>query len=61
MRPTPRLILEIFSKDPSKICYLRADSLSQLLSYSNVMHGSKVALVETCQGLVLSCLLQRCG
>ncbi|RUS81681.1 hypothetical protein EGW08_010543, partial [Elysia chlorotica] len=61
MRPTLRLVLDIFSKDPSKICYLRADSLSQLLSYSNVMYGSKVAVVETCQGLVLSCLLQRIG
>lgn len=61
MRPTPRLVMDIFSKDPAKICYLRPDSLSQLLSYSNVMYGSRVAVVDTCQGLVLSCLLQRVG
>ncbi|GFR93152.1 tRNA (adenine(58)-N(1))-methyltransferase non-catalytic subunit TRM6 [Elysia marginata] len=61
MRPTPRLVMDIFSKDPAKICYLRGDSLSQLLSYSNVMYGSRVGVVDTCQGLVLACLLQRIG
>lgn len=40
---------------------LRPDTLSQLLNYGNIMHGSNVAVVETCQGLVLACLLQRMG
>ncbi|BFZ07485.1 hypothetical protein BsWGS_10524 [Bradybaena similaris] len=61
LRPTPRLVMEIFAKEPQKICNLRPDTLSQLLNYGNVMHGSNVAVVETCQGLVLACLLQRMG
>ncbi|XP_005094820.1 tRNA (adenine(58)-N(1))-methyltransferase non-catalytic subunit TRM6 [Aplysia californica] len=61
LRPTPRLVLDIFAKEPGKICYLRPDSLSQLLNYSNVMCGSQVAVAESCQGLVLACVLQRLG
>ncbi|CAG5136895.1 unnamed protein product [Candidula unifasciata] len=61
LRPTPRLVMEIFSKEPGKICNLRPDTLSQLLNYGNVMYGSNVAVVETCQGLVLASLLQRMG
>ncbi|XP_059147970.1 tRNA (adenine(58)-N(1))-methyltransferase non-catalytic subunit TRM6-like isoform X4 [Physella acuta] len=60
-RPTPRLIMEIYSKEPIKICNLRADTLAQILSYSNVRYGSNVGVVETCQGLILACVLQRMG
>ena len=40
---------------------LRADSLSQLLCYSNVMSGSTVAVVESCHGLVLGSVMERLG
>ncbi|CAL1544426.1 unnamed protein product [Lymnaea stagnalis] len=61
LRPTTRLVVEIFSKEPNKICNMRPDTLSQLLSYSNVRWGSHVGVVETCQGLVLAALLERMG
>ena len=40
---------------------LRADILSQLLCYSNVMSASTVAVVESCQGLVLGSVMERLG
>ena len=32
-----------------------------LLSLSNVHHESNVAIVESCQGLILSSVIQRCA
>lgn len=32
-----------------------------LLSLSNVSHDSNVAIVESCQGLVLASIIQRCA
>ncbi|KAK0057010.1 tRNA (adenine(58)-N(1))-methyltransferase non-catalytic subunit TRM6 [Biomphalaria pfeifferi] len=61
LKPTARLVMEIFSKEPAKICFLRPDTVSQILNFSNVMYGSNVAVVETCQGLVLACVLERLG
>jgi len=61
LRPTPRLVMDMYSRDPGKICYLRPDSLSQILNYSNVMYGSRVAVAETCQGLLIASVLQRMG
>jgi len=61
LRPTPRLVLECFAREPQKLCYLRPDSLSQLLNYSNVMMGSRVCVAESCQGMILACVLQRIG
>lgn len=41
--------------------YLRRDTLAMLLSLSNVSHGSNVAIVESCQGLILASVIQRCA
>ncbi|XP_076463840.1 tRNA (adenine(58)-N(1))-methyltransferase non-catalytic subunit TRM6-like [Babylonia areolata] len=61
LHPSSRLLLDTFKHSPSKICNLRADSLSQLLCYSNVMSGSTVAVVESCHGLVLGTVMERMG
>ena len=41
--------------------YLRRDTLAMLLSLSNVHHQSNVAVVESCQGLILASVIQRCA
>ncbi|KAK0050136.1 tRNA (adenine(58)-N(1))-methyltransferase non-catalytic subunit TRM6 [Biomphalaria pfeifferi] len=46
LRPTARLVIEIFSKEPAKICFLRLDTVSKILNFSNVMYGSNVAVVS---------------
>ena len=50
-----------FQKNPIKILELRPDTLAQILSYSNVQFGSKVLMLETCQGLVAGSFLERLG
>lgn len=40
---------------------LRIDTMSQILSYANVHHGTNVLLSETCAGLVLGAILERQG
>ena len=37
------------------------DSLSQILTMSNIQYNSKVLLVESCQGLVAGAILNRLG
>lgn len=41
--------------------YLRRDTLAMLLSLSNISHDSNVAIVESCQGLILASVIQRCA
>lgn len=41
--------------------YLRRDTLAMLLSLSNIHHQSNVAIVESCQGLILASVIQRCA
>jgi hypothetical protein len=41
--------------------YLRRDTLAMLLSLSNVHHDSNIAIVESCQGLILASVIQRCA
>jgi hypothetical protein len=41
--------------------YLRRDTLAMLLSLSNVNHDSNIAIVESCQGLILASVIQRCA
>ncbi|KAL8611138.1 hypothetical protein ACOMHN_064428 [Nucella lapillus] len=61
LQPSSRLLLDTFKHCASKIGNLRGDSLSQLLNYSNMMSGSTVAVVESCQGLVLGAVMERLG
>lgn len=43
----------------SFIRHLRPDTLAQLMTSSNIQSGSKVILVEHCQGLVVAAALER--
>uniref|UniRef100_T2M3Q6 tRNA (adenine(58)-N(1))-methyltransferase non-catalytic subunit TRM6 n=1 Tax=Hydra vulgaris TaxID=6087 RepID=T2M3Q6_HYDVU len=62
LKPTTRLLAEMyFQKNPTKILELRPDTLAQILTYSNVQFGSKVLVLETCQGLVAGSILERLG
>ncbi|CAK8698319.1 unnamed protein product [Clavelina lepadiformis] len=60
LKPTSRLICKLYQeREPAKICHMRIDSMSQLLTSTNVRHGSKVAVFETCSGLLLGMVLER--
>ncbi|CAF1008554.1 unnamed protein product, partial [Didymodactylos carnosus] len=41
--------------------FLRRDTLAMLLSLSNVSCTSTVAIIESCQGLILASVIQRCA
>lgn len=38
---------------------MRPDTLAQLMTSSNIQSGSKVIIVEHCQGLVVAAALER--
>ncbi|XP_035686086.1 tRNA (adenine(58)-N(1))-methyltransferase non-catalytic subunit TRM6-like [Branchiostoma floridae] len=62
LRPTLRLLCNMYmAKSPSKICHLRVDTLSQMLTVGNIHAHSKVIVVDTCQGLVLGAVMERMG
>ncbi|CEJ02829.1 hypothetical protein RMCBS344292_16823 [Rhizopus microsporus] len=62
IRPTLFSIAEyFFNKNPEKIKHLRIDTLSQLLSISNVHPNSKMLVVDDTQGLIVSAMLERMG
>lgn len=61
-KPTSRLLCQLyFTKAPSKVLDIRPDTLAQLLTWSDVRHGSRVLVTETCQGLILGSVLERMG
>lgn len=62
-KPTLRLINDIYYRqDPDKMLGLRMDTLSQILTYSNVSCFSKCLLYESgTNGIVLAGLLSRMG
>ena len=41
--------------------YLRRDTLAMMLSLSNIHHQSNIGIVESCQGLILASVIQRCS
>ncbi|XP_067933661.1 tRNA (adenine(58)-N(1))-methyltransferase non-catalytic subunit TRM6-like [Watersipora subatra] len=60
LRPSVRLVADMhYQKDPAKICFLRMDTLAQVLTIGNVQSTSKVLLVEACQGLLAGAILDR--
>ena len=62
LKPTARLLTELyFFKNPMKILELRPDSLAQILTWINVQAGSKVLLIENCQGLIAGAIMERLG
>ncbi|KAG1466690.1 hypothetical protein G6F46_000884 [Rhizopus delemar] len=62
IRPSLYTITDyFFNKNPEKIKHLRIDTLSQLLSLSNVHANSKMLVVDDTQGLIVSAMLERMG
>ncbi|KAG0300847.1 tRNA (adenine(58)-N(1))-methyltransferase non-catalytic subunit trm6 [Dissophora globulifera] len=62
VKPTTYSVNEYFYiKNPAKIRDIRMDTLSQLLSYSNVHAGCKLLVVDDTQGMVVSALAERMG
>ncbi|XP_019851326.1 PREDICTED: tRNA (adenine(58)-N(1))-methyltransferase non-catalytic subunit TRM6-like isoform X1 [Amphimedon queenslandica] len=62
IKPTTRLIAQYYyAKGPSKICHLRLDMLSQILTLGNVHAHSRIVVMETCQGLLTGAVLERLG
>lgn len=61
-RPTLRGLADLYySKNAGKICNLRSDALAALLHRANIRAGAKVLVVDTCQGLLASAVLERLG
>ncbi|KAF8943716.1 tRNA (adenine(58)-N(1))-methyltransferase non-catalytic subunit TRM6, partial [Haplosporangium bisporale] len=62
IKPTTYSLNEYYYiKNPAKIRDIRMDTLSQLLSYSNVHAGSKLLVVDDTQGMIVSALAERMG
>ncbi|XP_038662182.1 tRNA (adenine(58)-N(1))-methyltransferase non-catalytic subunit TRM6 isoform X1 [Scyliorhinus canicula] len=62
LKPTTRIMAMMYhSREPGKICYLRYDTLAQMLTLGNIHAGSKVIVAETCAGLVLAAVMERLG
>ncbi|XP_033115871.1 tRNA (adenine(58)-N(1))-methyltransferase non-catalytic subunit TRM6-like [Anneissia japonica] len=60
LRPSIRLLCDAYMlKGPSKNLYIRMDTMSQILTQGNIQAGLNVLLVETCQGLLLSAVVER--
>lgn len=61
-RPTTASIASaIWSKQPSRISYLRLDTLGILLHMANVGPGARVLVVESCGGMVTGAVAERMG
>uniref|UniRef100_V9KR93 tRNA (adenine(58)-N(1))-methyltransferase non-catalytic subunit TRM6 n=1 Tax=Callorhinchus milii TaxID=7868 RepID=V9KR93_CALMI len=62
LKPTARIMAMMYhSREPGKICFLRYDTLAQMLSLGNIHAGCKVIVAETCAGLVLGAVMERLG
>ncbi|XP_077366529.1 tRNA (adenine(58)-N(1))-methyltransferase non-catalytic subunit TRM6 [Festucalex cinctus] len=62
LKPTCRIMALMYhGREPGKICYLRFDTLAQMLTLANIHAGSKVLVFETCAGLVLGAIMERMG
>ncbi|XP_014671633.1 PREDICTED: tRNA (adenine(58)-N(1))-methyltransferase non-catalytic subunit TRM6-like [Priapulus caudatus] len=62
LRPSTRILCQVFlDRGPQKVLNLRADSLAQMLTQTNIRAHSKVIVVESCQGLIVGAVLERLG
>ncbi|KAG0249868.1 tRNA (adenine(58)-N(1))-methyltransferase non-catalytic subunit trm6, partial [Mortierella polycephala] len=62
IKPTAYSVNEYFYiKNPTKIKDIRMDTLSQVLSHSNVHAGCKLLVVDDTQGMIVSALAERMG
>ncbi|QDZ18556.1 non-catalytic subunit Trm6 of tRNA (Adenine(58)-N(1))-methyltransferase [Chloropicon primus] len=61
-RPCSQLVCEAyFKKSPQRICGLRVDTVSLLLSFANVRAHGRTLVLEESNGLVLGSVLERMG
>uniref|UniRef100_F7B480 tRNA (adenine(58)-N(1))-methyltransferase non-catalytic subunit TRM6 n=1 Tax=Ciona intestinalis TaxID=7719 RepID=F7B480_CIOIN len=61
-RPNSRLICQLYQeREPAKICNMRMETMSQILTAANIKHGCNVGVVETCSGVVLGSVLEKLG
>ncbi|EDO36423.1 predicted protein, partial [Nematostella vectensis] len=61
-KPNTCLLAETYySKMPQKICDLRPDALSQILTLANIRANSRVLVMEQCQGMIVGSILDRMG
>ena len=62
VKSSTALVCEMYAaKGPSKVLHLRIDSLARMLTLANVHANSRVLVVETTQGLLVSAVLERMG
>ncbi|CAG8727344.1 23920_t:CDS:10 [Cetraspora pellucida] len=62
VRPTLYSVWEyFFAKNPSKIRDMRIDTLSQMLTLSNVRANAKLLVVDDTQGLLITGVMERLG
>ncbi|CAG8616388.1 10982_t:CDS:10, partial [Racocetra persica] len=62
VRPTLYSVWEYFyAKNPSKIRDMRIDTLSQMLTLSNVRANAKMLVVDDTQGLLITGVMERLG
>jgi tRNA (adenine-N(1)-)-methyltransferase non-catalytic subunit len=63
MRPTIRTLCEFYTQgiNKRKILNMRMDTISQMLTYSNLAAHRNVMVLESCKGLILSAVVERVG
>nr|CAB3267264.1 tRNA (adenine(58)-N(1))-methyltransferase non-catalytic subunit TRM6-like [Phallusia mammillata] len=61
-KPTARLICKLYiNREPAKILNMNLDSISQIVTATNIRQGSKVVVLETCSGMLLALIMERLG
>lgn len=63
LKPTIRTITQIYTQanNKRKIMNMRIDTLSQILTYSNLAAYRNVMVLESCKGILLSAIIERVG
>ena len=62
LRPSIQTVSEFyFERNPEKICGMRLDSLSQMLSFANIRSGGKYFVLDDTHGMVLAAIMERMG
>ncbi|KYQ96687.1 tRNA-methyltransferase subunit [Tieghemostelium lacteum] len=60
IKPTAKTLNSLYySSDPKKICFLRFDTLSQILTMANIHSTQKVLLMETTSGYLTGAIAER--
>jgi len=63
LRPTARTLAELYMQGrmKRKILNMRLDTISQILTYSNVAAHRNVLVMESCKGVLLASIVERVG